>query len=160
MNDTSKPNVDLKHLNRVANHLLDTDDITLITLKGHLLIEELLDEIIWAHCKSPETMHDVEIRFPAKVKLVLALTGTHELTRVWGLCEKLNTLRNSLAHKIENPAAQKKLDTFFSGFNDPFFTWQPNARDVTDLRDGIVFLIGAIQGIRNPLVNSEVKTAL
>lgn len=160
MEDSSKPTVDLEHLERVARHLLDTDDITLIALKGHLLIEELLDEIIWAYCKAPETLQDVEIRFPAKIKLVLALTGTHELSRVWGLCEKLNSLRNSLAHKIEHPSAQKKLYAFFAGFNDAFFTWQPKARDANDLRDGIVFLIGAIQGVRNPLVKSGVGVAV
>ena len=143
--------LDLKHLERVLQHMPQSGDMTLIALKGHLLIEEMLDEIIWAHCKAPDALQDVEIRFPAKVKLVLALTATHELANVWNLCEKLNTLRNSLAHKIEHPAAQKKLDAFFAGFGNNY-DWKPTTRDAEDLWSGIAILIGAVQGVRNPLV--------
>jgi hypothetical protein len=155
MTDSPKPQLDLKHIERVAQHLPSSDDMTLLALKGHLLVEELLDEIIWAHCKTPEVLQDVEIRFPAKIKLVQALTGTSELSSIWGLCEKLNSLRNSLAHKIQHPAAQKRLDAFFSAFNDPNFKWRPKNRDAEDLRSGIIFLIGAVQGVRNPLVVKE-----
>ncbi|WP_242101422.1 hypothetical protein [Lysobacter sp. M2-1] len=143
--------LDMKHIERVLQHLPRSYDLTLVALKGHLLIEELLDEIIWAHCKSPESLQDVEIRFPAKIKLVLALTGTHELSMIWSLCEKLNSLRNSLAHKIEHPAAQKKLRAFFGGFGNDF-DWRPTSHDASDLWSGIAILIGAIQGVRNPLV--------
>ena len=143
--------LDMKHIERVLQHLPQSGDITLIALKGHLLIEEMLDEIIWAHCESPDVLQDVEIRFPAKVKLVLALTGTHELANVWNLCEKLNSLRNSLAHKIEHPAAQKKLNAFFAGFGNDY-EWKPTTRDAEDLWCGIAILIGAVQGVRNPLV--------
>ena len=144
--------LDLKHLDRVFEHLPRGDDLTLLALKGHLLIEELLDDIIGAHCQSPESLQDVEIRFPAKVKLVLALTGTHELKKIWRLCEKLNSLRNSLAHKIEHPLAQKKLNAFFAEFDDGAFDWRPLARDTKDLWSALSILIGAIQGVRNPLV--------
>ena len=126
--------------------------MTIIALKGHLLIEELLDEIIWAYCQSPEVLQDVEIRFPAKIKLVVALTGTHELSTVWRLCEKLNSLRNSLAHKIEHPSTQKKLNKFFAEFDDGNFEWRPTTRDARDLWSAIAIQIGAIQGVRNPLV--------
>ena len=148
------PQLDLKRIERVLQHLPRSDDVTIIALKGHLLIEELLDEIIWAHCKSPESLRDVEIRFPAKVKLVLALTGRHELSKIWGLCERLNSLRNSLAHKLEHPSAQKRLNAFFDGFGSDF-DWRPTKRDANDLWSGIAFLIGAIQGVRNPLVVKE-----
>jgi hypothetical protein len=143
--------LDMKHMERVLQHLPQSGDMTLIALKGHLLIEEMLDEIIWAHCKSPDALQDVEIRFPAKVKLVLALTGSHELANVWNLCEKLNALRNSLAHKLEHPSAQKKLDAFFSGFGNNY-EWKPTERGAEDLWSGIAVLIGAVQGVRNPLV--------
>ena len=151
MEEPSMAQLDMKHIERVLQHLPRSGDITLIALKGHLLIEEMLDEIIWAHCKSPDALQDVEIRFPAKIKLVLALTGTHELAQVWSLCEKLNSLRNSLAHKIEHPAAQKKLNAFFAGFGNDY-DWQPTTQGADDLWSAIAILIGAIQGVRNPLV--------
>ncbi len=160
MTDLQKPQLDLKHIERVIQHLPGADDMTLLALKGHLLIEELLDEIIWAHCKTPEALQDVEIRFPAKVRLVQALTGTSELSAIWGLCEKLNSLRNSLAHKIEHPSAQKRLEAFFSAFNAPDFEWRPKNRDAEDLRSGIIFLIGAVQGVRNPLVVKRLSVAV
>ena len=161
MTDHSKPELDLKHIDRVFQHLPRGDDMTMTALKGHLLVEELLDEIIWAHCRSPEVLEDVEIRFPAKIKLVLALTGTNELSVVWGLCGKLNALRNALAHKIEHPLAQKRLNAFFSAFEGAHFEWRPSAaRDANDLWDGIAFLIGAIQGVRNPLVRRDPSVAV
>jgi hypothetical protein len=155
MADPSPTKLDLVHIERVLKHLPRGGDMTLIALKGHLLIEEMLDEIIWAHCQDPAVLQDVEIRFPAKVKLALALTGSRELSHVWGLCEKLNSLRNSLAHQLDSPHAQKRLDSFFSAFEGAHFEWRPTTRDAEDLWSGIAFLIGAVQGVRNPLVNAS-----
>ncbi len=38
---------------RIGAHLPKTKDLTILTLKGHLLVEEVLDEIICAYCFAP-----------------------------------------------------------------------------------------------------------
>lgn len=141
---------DLSKLERIAQHLPPGDDITLITLKGHLLVEELLEELIASHCKNPAALEG-DIGFSVKLKFARALTGAEELSVVWTACQKLNSLRNALAHKLEHPEAQKRLASFFAIFDDPNTEWQRTGSDSADLKRALVFLLGAIQAIGKPV---------
>jgi hypothetical protein len=66
-------------IERVRTHLPAGNDLTLIALKGHLLAEEALDDLIRFYCKQPEHLDDVEIRFLVKARIARALVRTHRL---------------------------------------------------------------------------------
>ncbi len=140
----------LLRLERITQHLLPSDDLTLITLKGHLLVEELLGEIIASYCKNPDALEG-DIGFAVKLKFARALTGAEELALVWNACQKLNALRNALAHKLEHPEAQKRLVSFIAIFNDPATEWKPTGEQATDVKRAILFLLGALQEIDKPI---------
>lgn len=143
------PRIDLSSLGRIAQHLPDSDDLTLITLKGHLLVEELLDTIIKSHCEDKSVLDSVEISFFVKLKLTEALTGRHELKYAWRMGEKLNALRNALAHKLEHPLAQKRLEAFLALFRNPDFDIASTGDKAKDLRRAIIFFLGCLIAIKS-----------
>lgn len=101
-------------IERVRTHLPAGNDLILIALKGHLLAEEALDDLIRFYCKQPEHLDDVEIRFFVKVRIARALSGHIVWTGLWPLIDALNSVRNDLAHKLESPKLQDRVIRFLN----------------------------------------------
>lgn len=101
-------------IERVRTHLPAGNDLTLIALKGHLLAEEALDDLIRFYCKQPEHLDDVEIRFFVKARMARALSGHIVWTGLWPLIEALNSVRNDLAHKLESPKLRDRIIRFLN----------------------------------------------
>ena len=103
---------------RFDAHLPSSDDPTLVVLKGHLLAEEILENLIKSKCRFPEALDGIEIGFFLKAKLARALIGNSLpngllLTdTVWGMLEALNSLRNELAHTLEPRKLEAKIQKF------------------------------------------------
>lgn len=101
-------------IERVRAHLPIGSDLTLIALKGHLLAEEALDDLIRVYCKSPEHLEDIEIRFQVKARLARALSGHIVWIGLWPLLDALNTVRNDLAHNLDSPKLRDRVIRFLS----------------------------------------------
>lgn len=86
------------------------DDITLITLKGHLLIEEALTRTIGLHLFHPEHFFEAKLSFDKKVSLARSLCLRKNQLGEWDMIIVINELRNVLAHTIESPRVRGKLD--------------------------------------------------
>lgn len=144
--------IDLSKLERLATHLMPGEDLTLVVLKGHLLIEEMLDELIAAHCVNLQVIEQsqININFAVKLLFARALTGADELAVIWTACERLGSLRNTLAHKLEHPQTQKRLSSFLSSFDDPNIELKRTGDHLADVRRGIIFLHGALQALNKP----------
>ena len=99
-------------IERVRKHLPAGNDLTLIALKGHLLAEEALDDLIRLYCKQPEHLDDVEIRFMVKARIARALSGHIVWIGLWPLIDALNSVRNDLAHKLESPKLRDRVMKF------------------------------------------------
>ncbi len=148
------PTRDLRQ-DRVLQHLPESDDLTLITLKGHLLVEEALDSIIQNHCKDKTALQGVEIGFYVKLKLAAALIGDPNLSGGWTMVEKLNSLRNALAHRLEHPLAKKRLNAFLALFDVPEVSVSLTGHTATDLRQTIAYLLGFIHGATDPTLEMD-----
>lgn len=107
-----------QRLGRILTHLPKTDDLTLITLKGHLLIEEVLDDLIFLKCKEPEVLRNVDLSFFVKARMARALVGSSLADgsvlpeHVWDMIDALNSLRNELAHTLESSKVESKANRF------------------------------------------------
>lgn len=97
---------------RFKEHLPETDDFALLTLKGHLLVEEILDVLIKSYCSEPQHLDNVEIRFFVKAKIARALVGGLFPESMWLMIEALNTVRNDLAHNLESGKLKEKIQKF------------------------------------------------
>lgn len=93
-----------------SRHVCKSDDLILLTLKGHLLIEELLIEIISNHMKDPAGLwKDFKSEFLDKLCLVRGLCGS---SIYWNCIQELNEIRNKYAHNIETPQIEDRIDRF------------------------------------------------
>jgi len=105
---------------RFHTHLPSVDDPTLVVLKGHLLAEEILENLIRAKCRMPEALDGIEIGFFLKAKLARALIGKSHQNgiilpdAIWTMLEALNALRNELAHALEPKKLEAKIQRFLS----------------------------------------------
>lgn len=135
-------------MSRIRKHMPDGEDITLIILKAHLLVEELLDEIIGEYCRNKQALKNVQISFSVKLKLAEALSGRDDLSHGWKMVEKLNSLRNALAHSLEHPLEKRRLDGFLSLYYEhPGKTSKISTSE--DLRSAIYLLFVYILGARS-----------
>lgn len=74
----------------------------LVVLKGHLLLEEvLLDILKSAFRRHPQGIRDARLRFPQIASLVRGLVDDPKLDWLWLALDKINQLRNDLAHRLE-----------------------------------------------------------
>lgn len=100
---------------RFRAHLPDSSDLALITLKGHLLVEEILDDIIALHCKKPSALSEANMPFYLKARLAHALVGDDSLPcQVWPMIDALRVLRNELAHKLDSPKLKTAVSKFIA----------------------------------------------
>jgi len=97
---------------RMLQHLPDDGDLSLIVLKGHLLIEELLLALVQAQVKHPAAIESAKLSFHTLTCLAKALCFEERFKDLWEAMFKLNALRNSLAHNLESPEHEKRLRAF------------------------------------------------
>lgn len=101
-----------KALEEFEKHLPPSLDSELLVLKGHLLVEELLEVYLWNNLANPRELEDARLSFAQKLSLVAALHADSESNWLWKSVRLLNSLRNDLAHKLESGRKDKLLVEF------------------------------------------------
>jgi hypothetical protein len=85
-------------------------DLTLVILKGHLLIEEQVRQIIDERVKKPDALHSADLTCYQAICIAEALCP--ENAYIWTPVKKLNRIRNDLAHKVEPAGLGDRIDDF------------------------------------------------
>ena len=98
-----------KHL---LAHLPIVKDPTLVILRGHLLLEELLDEVLKAWLKDPSVLADTRLTFHQKLKLSKGIISGSRDGFTWKPLDLLNQLRNRISHKLSPHDLELKIDEF------------------------------------------------
>lgn len=96
-----------RHVFRYDEHMPDVDDVSLIILKGHLLVEEMLLELATLALAHPK--HLAKLSFHQLACLVRALVAEKPDDKCWELILQINSLRNRLAHKLEPPDLDQRI---------------------------------------------------
>lgn len=95
---------------RFEEQLRHVDEVALIVLKGHLLIEEMLDSIISKFVFHPEFLEAANLRFAQKVSVARSISLDENNNDMWQLVVTLNTLRNELAHSLTSSKRAAKTE--------------------------------------------------
>lgn len=127
-------NVD-RHRERALSILTSPAETTATLLRGHLLIEELLESLIKKKCASPSVIDNSTFSFSVKCNIAKALYGSDFY--VWPLIELLNSARNEMAHSIESPKLTTKLDKLTSSVDE-------SIGPPTGLMGAISYLLGSL----------------
>jgi len=95
---------------------LERDDEALIVLKGHLVIEELITAAIEKFVWHGEYIERARLTFAHKMQLARAISMDHHQNTMWDLIDKLNAVRNKLAHSLDGEPRAKAMTALREAF--------------------------------------------
>ncbi len=105
-----------KYFNKLKAHLPIAKDPTAVIVRGHLLVEELLEEFISIHLREPTAIKDARLTFHQKFRLVQGLIGSKSDNPMWKSVEQLNKLRNQISHNLPNKEQISKINNALKVF--------------------------------------------
>ena len=108
------PNDPRRHVFRYDEHMPDTRDLSLIVLKGHLLVEEMLVELSRVLLPNAGFQEEARLTFHQLAHIVRAAEPTKPNDECWDLVLALNSLRNELVHNLEPPKLELRLRALFT----------------------------------------------
>ncbi|MCX5632607.1 MAG: hypothetical protein NTW93_02880 [Phycisphaerae bacterium] len=113
----------------------DTDDLSLIVLKGHLLIEEMLIDIRDKLFPHAEYLDSVNINFNQLLNVIRSAIKSKHDHKSWDLIVAFNRLRNKLIHNLEPPELKSLLNQLFNVYShtQPYEEIQIDKSDETEL---------------------------
>ncbi len=97
---------------RFAEKMPQTDDLTLIVLKGHLLIEEWINSTINGLLPNPQALKAAQLDCFQRTRLLMAMLPDHGFHDILELFEKLNAIRNKFGHMLEPPQIDDRIAAF------------------------------------------------
>lgn len=99
-------------LERFARYLPPAKDSELLVLKGHLLIERLLEKYLAQNLANARELDEARLSFSQKLSMVMALHSDPDSAWLWRAIRLLNALRNDLAHRIDSTRQPELLEEF------------------------------------------------
>jgi hypothetical protein len=137
-----------RYFEELKAHLPMVKDPTVIILRGHLLIEDLLDRLIAANLKNAHFIQDARLTFFQKLCLAKGIVGSSNEDSTWKSVEELNKLRNMISHNLPDETMCKKLDPVLRAFFPGEFADIPNEIHSKSkaLRKGIIFECAMLSG--------------
>jgi len=97
---------------RIIKHLPYDGDIETIILKGHLLIEEVLNVLLRSVSVNSSAMSAANLSFYKLASVAKAIFYEDRMSMIWEAIFEINSLRNALAHKLEIPDWNQRLEKF------------------------------------------------
>ena len=147
----------MRHSTEMFNkHFSDLpDDLSMIVLKGHLLVEQRLNAILAHHARPSADLASVGLRFHQKVALAKALVPNVNFypAEFWNFAKLLNQLRNDFAHELEPRKLEEHLKSArtmaIAAFKKAF---DPKYFSMPETDEGkLKMLIGFWLGLLSPL---------
>jgi hypothetical protein len=124
-----------------------TQDLSLIVLKGHLLIEEQFDFFLEELSRRPQFLEQARLTFMQKFRLIQALSGLSRRDDVTKFVERINSLRNKLSHSAEVGQVEEIVDGAMKAmFEQEFFRPHSPRQRATFLRQAFAYAIASIHG--------------
>ncbi len=113
MNDKQVTQRDIDAARRLFTLLPRGQDLTSVILKGHLLIEEQVRQIIDKRVKKPDALRDANFDCYQAICIAESFFSEKE-EYIWKAFKKLNRIRNELAHNVEPRGLDDQIDDFVS----------------------------------------------
>jgi hypothetical protein len=98
---------------RVFKHLLpQIDETAVVILKGHLIVEELLFDLLARRVfQDRAALSAAGLSFAKKLQLCRAWAPQPQIATFWELLVAINVLRNDLAHALDTPRRKQALSS-------------------------------------------------
>jgi hypothetical protein len=100
-------------IDRLVDELVQQrDELRDIVLRGHLMVEQMLDRAITAWFPQTSAFEEARLGFHQKLCLVRGLNVRHPNEPLWRALAALNTLRNDFAHLLTSTQRDQKVRSF------------------------------------------------
>jgi|SRR5258708_606039 len=109
MTTSTKPEI-TKYMKEFRGHLRQVDEVAQVVLKGHLIIESVLENIITLGLYYPQYLQDARLSFYQKVHIAKALCLRKNTVATWKLILAVNELRNAIAHSLSGEKRTTKME--------------------------------------------------
>lgn len=96
------------------------DDLAQIVLKGHLVIEDLLNKALGSFFIHGDLIDNARLQFHQKLELCKAISVSEHQNNVWNLVKKINVLRNALSHSLDSERREKALQGLKAVYDQEF----------------------------------------
>jgi hypothetical protein len=134
---------------------LGSKDVALVVLKAHLLLEESVMRMLASLLLQPEAIERANLRFYQKLCLIKALLPVDPY--MMEAAEKLNTMRNKLAHHLDYPQIEAQVRDFLSLCEAPKDPDEPDDPEteaepiILRLERALTYLCGRFAGMSRAL---------
>jgi hypothetical protein len=107
---TSEPPHLNKYMESFQKHMAEVDEFEHVILKGHLIIEGVLDNVIALMLFHPEYLKLARFTFYQKLQLGRAIGLRKNKKSIWSLVLAINEVRNEVAHNLVGAKREKKIN--------------------------------------------------
>lgn len=97
-------------LTRINYELRFVDTLAQIVLKGHLVMEELMEEAISTFVWHSEFVASARLTFAKKLQLCRSMSHRQQRNGAWEVIGAVNSLRNNLSHTLDQDKRQANLE--------------------------------------------------
>lgn len=104
------------YFGKLKGHLPLVKDPTVVILRGHLLVEELLDELIAVNLRDTSVIKEARLSFYQKLCIVQGFIGKRGNSDILKPIYALNRLRNEVGHRLPDATLTNKLDSLLKQF--------------------------------------------
>tara|TARA_R110000782_G_scaffold239414_1_gene325844 strand:- start:867 stop:1442 length:576 start_codon:yes stop_codon:yes gene_type:complete len=99
-------------------HIPQDGDPVLLVLKGQLLIEEQVRAFIAERLLTPGAIDDARLTSHQAICLAQSMTlPNDEPDHLWGVCKRINSLRNKVAHRLSVLDLKARMDEIESEYS-------------------------------------------
>tara|TARA_R110002111_G_scaffold146250_2_gene212903 strand:+ start:203 stop:706 length:504 start_codon:yes stop_codon:yes gene_type:complete len=136
---------DAKRRERYEKFFPESDDLIAVVLRGHMLVEEILEAILNHHAIDNKALAGIRLSFEIKHKLAHAFLRIPSPPEMWLSIRALNRLRNKLAHVVEPENLQGAIHNFIQHSTskiekDPL----ADENDIIRVRASLGYLLGQL----------------
>jgi hypothetical protein len=117
------------------------NDLTLVAIKGHLIVECIINKIVASHCQTPEYLDKARLTFSQLTYLAQSLIIIPSPKQIFPAIHNLNRLRNQLAHNIDSGRVDELARKFVVSSNLEI----DEGTTVQMVRDCICQIVGCLQ---------------
>jgi len=133
---------------KFRKHFPNTKNIVLLILKGHLIIEEEMNELISLASLNSKKLERAKLTYFQKICLLTALYPTRLHDTFYSI-ELLNELRNKIAHNLDHKETNFLIERFLKTLEDQERLDEYKEEPIYKrLKSSIAFLCGGISGIK------------
>ncbi|MCC5451498.1 hypothetical protein LMJ53_07095 [Rheinheimera sp. UJ51] len=129
--------------NKFSEEVKYVDDSAQILLKGHLVVEDLMNQALEAFVLHGEYIEDAKLQFHQKLELCKAISVGDNNNNMWNLIKKINVLRNALSHSLDPGRREKAVKSLASIYDQEF---DPKTRVIDGLSEEAALCMASIMG--------------